>query len=138
MIGRVGPGSLRVLTSTGPFFRQQFRLLQDVSRSSFLLVGWIAALAQDASDKDRELGPGVLPHHPIYVHVGSDCGYQFSGYAAQRIVSQDFHGAAVGFQGVIKRELLFGQPQRFAAGVGRADVFGQGDKLLDSLGGFER
>src|SRR5208282_4891481 len=121
-----------------PSFREQRRLLQDGLRCLFLLIRRVAVFAQDALDEHAQLGTDVFAHCPVDTRILSYRRDQLAGDRLERRLAQHLDRAVVGFESVVKRELLFRKPELLAARIRRAHLLGECDQLLDHLCRLDR
>ena len=61
---------------------------------------------------------------------------QFPGNGAQGFVAEHLDRAVIGLQGIVEGQLVFREPEFFAAGVGFAHFPGELGQFLDHLRGF--
>jgi len=89
-----------------PITAEQFRLLQNGLRGLLLFVRWIAVFAEDAANEHSDLCLGGFAERPVNRHAFADMGNQFPGDIFQRRFAENFNGAVVGFQRVIKSDFI--------------------------------
>ena len=102
-----------------------------------MFVRGIAVFAENAADEDADLGLRGFAERPINRHAFADMGNQFARDVFQRRLAENFYGAVVGFQGVIKRNFVVREAEACAALLAFAHLLGEFDQFRDDLRGFD-
>src|SRR5260370_1121042 len=108
-------------------------MLQDRLRRLFLLVGRIAVTSENTLDEHAQVGPNILPNRPVDGYVVANGPHEFLGNDPKRLVAENLDGTIIDLQGIVKRHLVFGQPELFTTLLCLPHVPGQADQYLDDL-----
>ena len=92
---------------------------------------------QDSFDQNPHLRPDSLSDRPVDGHIVPHGAEQLLGDDAKRFVAENLHGAVVHLQCVIEGNLILCESERFPSATSLAHVLGEGNQLLDDLGGFD-
>ena len=93
--------------------------------------------AQDTFDEDAPLSPDVFAHRPVDGDVAAHDLDKLVRNGPQRVVPEDFYGAGVSFEGVVKGQFVFGKVEGLAAGVGFPHILCRPDHLFGHLRCFD-